>query len=471
MRYFILFIFILLSYSGHAEESQKKSRISGLSMWTIFDSLGAGEWQNYFTSITGALFYPGINFSSISAGGTNTSVNNQTSTLWRAQNLVSLKGEYPIDLVFIENINDMSYVDFRGKISGSIDDSPFMPLSISTVAIERPCASKNEADDYFRQIVSTIDDFVPSGASKKGMVLNVPYFNKDVRGKRITIEQLPVSHGTITIKVSDAYLKMDVDPEMSIDDLCSLFCNSSWGPGWTCKNSGSGTVSFSYWTNTNYSNLEYSDGGTGLILGFEDTNMVVEASWCCMDDENYTQLSSWSSNVSLYSMYKGLVEYLQAELPDAKLYWFIPTRFYVDMSSDYLKDSDGNWSVEKYMSTPDYINYNKLIECQKAVSDMYGIKVADINANCGIDITNVESYYYSNNVHPKKEGYLRWAETLAEMFESGNFSDDITTSINTDDSQPKTREFFSLDGVRHVSPPKGIYIVKDSTGRTYKIKE
>lgn len=77
IRYLVLSFLLIVTGSVRAEEMPGGNKLAGLSVWTIFDSLGGGEWQEYFSSITGSLFYPEVNRSFISAGGTNTSVNNR----------------------------------------------------------------------------------------------------------------------------------------------------------------------------------------------------------------------------------------------------------------------------------------------------------------------------------------------------------------------------------------------------------
>ncbi len=129
----------------------------------------------------------------------------------------------------------------------------------------------------------------------------------------------------------------------------------------------------------------------------------------------WNSLLNWSMDISLYSIYKGTIEYLQENLPCAKLFWVIPSYFNVDCDDPSLLDDFGNYCWDKIIATDSYKRWVSLCRVQKDVCGQYNIPVLDLSENCGININNFMEYYNCGNVHPKKEGYNRWAETLYYM--------------------------------------------------------
>jgi len=145
----------------------------------------------------------------------------------------------------------------------------------------------------------------------------------------------------------------------------------------------------------------YLSGGATLHLEYIfDSDML----------SNWEFIDVWKHQffVGLYKIYKGLLEYLISTFPAALIYWMIPTRYGFDYTDPAYLNQDGSVNVAAYEATDDYLKYKELVAVQKEVCNYYNINYIDIDSLSAITVSNVETYYYVNNVHPKPAGYEEW---------------------------------------------------------------
>lgn len=400
-------------------EEPKLSTIEGKTFWTIFDSLGQNSWQAKFAELTGGLFVFELNELSskpITQGGTPTSPNMSNGTLGRAKNLVSYKGTHPIDIVFIENVNDIQYVNNDAKIDGSIDDIAWM-MGNKKVGYAANFTSWGQAKDYANNNLADILQSVSTSDRNEGTILSFPYMNNNQNGFRIEIKSKATTSGNASVVKDGQKYSFAVTSEMEIQDIVDLIVQYSYGSGWGVVDNGDNSATISYYTTTG-STITFDDGGTG-IKG-EVSRVGSGGEYCKYfigkSSTEWTDTSKWVDNVSLWSRYKGLIEYLKEELPEATLYWFIPTYYNINFNDASIKNADGTFSQEKYETTSIYKRWSALKSCQLQVCKLYNLQVKDVDALSGINLSNITQYYNSSNVHPKKEGYERWAEALSEEF-------------------------------------------------------
>lgn len=388
------------------------SNISGKTFWTIFDSLGTGStWQNKYVELTGAIFYPELNSSTstpISIGGTSSGASHLNGTLNRAKNLVKYKDKYPIDIVFIENVNDISLN------IGNINDEPWFQ-GRKIVCSQGAFKSSSEAINYARNNLNSILSNIPKELRKKGNMLTFPFYTSK-EGINIKITNKAIKSGNITITVNNKKYYTTVDEKMNIYDIAYNISNIFFDGGWAYVNNGDASVTLSYYTNKPII-ITFDDNETGVSAVINKEKATSEHIYYFKGytENEWEDTNEWSTSISLYSSYKGLIEYLQKELPSTQLYWFIPSYWNVDFNDQTIKNPDGSFNLSLYMQTNNYIRWAELIKCQKNISKLYGIQVVDIHNNCGISLNNIDYYYYSSNVHPKKEGYYKWAETLYQL--------------------------------------------------------
>lgn len=394
-----------------------KNKLTGKTFWTVFDSLGAGnQWQNKFAELSNMIFYPELNNtnnSPISFGGTSSSPSGDDGGQARLINLNKLKNKYPIDYIFYENINDVRY------LGGSIDDKPFMRSEkIIILKDGEKFSSNSEASVYFSNNKSKILNSVNASQRKSGVILSMPFENASVNaGYTIKFISVPTSSGTAYVVKGGNRYGIDVTPQMSIQDLVNAVLNYSYGAGWGDSATGDDSVSI-YYFQENDTVISFDSNGTGIQTEISRCGTIgasfrfftgyTSSEW--FDDDK------WVSSISIYSAYKGIIEYVKKNFPNAFFYWFIPTRYSVplDGTASYVK-SDGSFDNDKYRQTDDFKTYRALVDCQKEVCKLYDVPVVDIEENCNINLFNLGLYYSSNNVHPKIEGYERWAETLFNL--------------------------------------------------------
>ena len=391
------------------------SLLNGKTFWTIFDSLGQNTWQNHFTEISGAIFHEDLNLKAdkpISWGGSDSTPSSDDATQQRALNLISYKDSYPIDYVFIENINDRGNKNF-----GTIEDKPFMRSQRIIYSSGKEFVDYSSASTYLEsnksEIVKTIQN------RKVGTIISIPYQGGSaIRGSKVKFLTRPALEGDISINVNGHNYSVHVNAAMTIQNIVDEFVKYSYGPGWTDVDNGDGSISIFFYTETSF-NITFDGGDTGVTANVEDTfgGGYVHTYYLGedIDDTNWNDVNNWGNGVTLFSIYKGLIEYLQKEIPQAKLYWVAPFSIGVDFSANTYKKSDGSWSQDKYRQSELYKSNRKLYEVQKAVCEYYDILFLDLDSKSGMSIINIENYFNTNNVHPKKVGYDRYAEAILNL--------------------------------------------------------
>ena len=158
----------------------------------------------------------------------------------------------------------------------------------------------------------------------------------------------------------------------------------------------------------------YTDGTTKYREYIFDSKVVA----------NWTTTSLWKyegSGNTIYKVYKGLLEYLKVKFPTSLIMWFAPTRIAIQTVSGQsgydaaLWNTDGTFNMTAYKSSTDVVNYQTLVDAQKAVCKYYNVPFVNVNEECGINALNFLTYYPQNNVHPLTIGYQKWGETIAKL--------------------------------------------------------
>ena len=389
--------------------------LSGKTVWTLWDSLGGNTWQNYFMQISGCKWYESLNCKSdkpLSWGGSNSQPATDDGTQARAINLVSYKGTYPIDYVLIENVNDKVYIDSKDNI----DTIPFMRSQ--KIMIKLPITSATELQKHVTEHFSEILETVDKPKRKKGTILAFPYESVgDVFGSKITFNGEIINDGTITITWDGGKYATEISKTMSVDDAINEILKWSFGVGTTDLNLGNNSMSICYYTSTAKRVTNVDCGTTGLTATIQDSQGSgnVYRYFMGTSEDEWNDPSKWQSYLSLYSIYKGLVEYLQTELPTAKIYFVTPYSMSVDYSSDEYRNADGSWSKDKFVESNTYKTQEALRQIHRNICKRYNIEHLDLVEHLGIDICNMEYFFPSNNVHPNEEGFKRYAETIFKL--------------------------------------------------------
>ena len=407
--------YVALSSQELPADDVKKAanKLYNKGFWTLGDSLCHNTWQSYLVSATGCVWDATKNTKPdkpISQGGTQSAPQDDAGTQARAINLVTYKGIDDIDYVLIENVNDrnVSSLSF-----GTISDKPFMRSICKQVVVPdiEPSISNWISANW-----ATIVAGVPSADKKKGYIFK---FVKDqtgtARGSNITFSGSVTTEGDIFITLSGVTYGVHVTTGMSMSDVVDACLQYNYGSGWTDVRTGTDSFKIFYYTDTAM-RATVNTGSTGLSASVADATGSTQ--YCLFYEEDtsagFDTFSNWShTDRTLYATYKGLVEYLKAELPKAKLMWFIPWAFGVNFSSTTYKNDDGSWSQDKFTAGATYTNAQAINDIQRAVAEYYGIQVIDMFSDGQLCIQNVETYFPTSNVHPNTTGYKWYAEYIA----------------------------------------------------------
>lgn len=382
--------------------STPSNSIIGKEFYSLSDSLGtAGKWQSKLAELTGATFDNDKNITqNISAGGTPTRGTLDSCGQWRARNVSALNP----DVLFIENINDVGYME------GTIDDAPFMLSDI--IMYPTTFSSSADAINYWNaNFLSIVQSY--SGNQAKGVAINLPYHDD---GFNVKINNVATSDGTFTLKIGSLTYGIAVTTSDTISDIIDKILEYSYQIYPDTANDDGVSVDFA-----NLSTApQFNDiDSTGVTVTITATSTAKNLKGFIFVGEDTTpeweNSSNWGTTGILgqYSYYKGLLEYLIANNPTCKIIWWMPSVYSLS-SSDYLK-TDGTFDIDAYKVSSEYTTYKALKSLVKNVCELYKVKYFDVDDNCNISPYNVFTYYEENNVHPKDLGYEKWGETLAEL--------------------------------------------------------
>ena len=390
------------------EENNNNRTLVGKTLWTLGDSLCHNTWQSYFKDITGCEWDADLNILStkpISWGGTNSHAYADDGTQARARNLASYKDSKPIDIIIIENVNDHN----ENNNYGDITDPAFMRSQ--KISFDTGKTSYGEANSYVEEHLLSYISGIESSKRLKATILDFIFSNgTDITGSKIQFLTSATAAGTVTITWDGKPFSVEVSPGMSPSDIAAAFSMYSFGAGVGDTVTGD-TLVINYYTITD-KRATFSGGNTGVTALVSDATGIghIFEYFYGSSASEWENTEKWSRTCTLYSSYKGLLEYLTTEFPEANICWMTPWTASVDFSGDEYKNSDGSWSNDKFT-----FPFEGLFEIQKNVCDLFNIPVLELDKKSGMNIMNIETYFNSNNVHPKQIGYQKYANTMANM--------------------------------------------------------
>ena len=397
--------------------------IEGKTYWTLGDSTSENTWQPYFTAKTNAINYPDLNIKKdkkLSAGGTTTSPAGNKNGQQRAINLVSYKCEYPIDVLFICNTNDSGFLS-RG---GFITDKPFMRVGQYDVPIINEYSTPSALETYLKNNFVDALSRVPMSYRKKNMVVTFSAINQGTpNGSKLTLNGVVQKEGDISVKWRYGTYVAHATVGMSLSDIINEFLRWDWRPG--CDAVRADENSMIVYGTGSYASERLSDfngGNTGIIGIIEDATAPQIYYYYYWGDNatDWTNKDKWTNTVTLYSMYKGLFEYLMVNLPTTRIFFFNSITMNVNFDTDY-KNPDGSYDIEVYKANNSYYKDKKALNAiQKEVCEYYNIPFLDLLENGNITLFNGAEYFNNNDVHPalrngEYPGYERYADTMINL--------------------------------------------------------
>lgn len=397
---------------------------SGKELFAIFDSLGSlGIWQKYLSVKTGMSFDETLN-KALSIGGRNILDEgyNHNCAMYSTKYLIeNFKSRAEKGYIFIENVHD--------KINGTLEDTPFFVEN--EYILPNIYGSHSEAN---AAITTNLIDSISSFSAKPNSAIIAKYGNISTMLEITTmptagtfyvvenVEGVEVKRYGVTVSSSDALA--DVLEAISVYEYVNLVAKVN-----------ENRVVFSH-KNTKNITLSVVPNGTGIAISTKEIESTTSlgVGFVSKDITQWNSTSAWKklSEISLYSKMKGQIEYIQKNLPLAKIYLVCPTYSIIKQKTeqpDFYFD-DGSFNIYAWKNytketasiyDADYAVGNKLyqdlIGVTKNIGKEYGVKVLDLMNNVGINPINWLSYYAYGNSHPIKIGgsypaYELWAEYI-----------------------------------------------------------
>lgn len=402
-----------ISEDSFDEELKEKinSPVPALSQYELFslgDSLSSGgTWQTKVSELTGCLFDQSKNVKAgamLSVGGTSSYGESFDNVLWRAKNLIEqnyITGEGENAIVVLENVND-GYVAFDENVKSIIPTTPI--------------EGYNDAD-FGTELLSSIAD--------KAQLNAVLRLNKVVAGKNLRIDTLPTKAGNVTLYVGWAgpgrsYYNIYVEPQSTDEETLQFVLDKILEYAYTGITDVLGedgrSVDFSSGSSSYLPTVEFTDtDNTGMTVTVTDNPSAkgsVARYFIGDSIDEWTDTEKWQQGITYSQGWKSSIEMLQRAYPQLHIFVSMFPMHSVT-ASEYLLPN-GSYDTVAYNSTGRMVNMRKMEVELKKIADFYSLPFLNVFRECGIGINNMLTYYNASaNVHPKKEGYYRFGETVA----------------------------------------------------------
>lgn len=385
-----------------AEVNAYQHPFSGKKLVTLCDSLGStSQWQTLLAVLTGADYNAQKNNNWYSVGGTMTLNGSADCGQERAKRIVN-DGTIIPDYIIIENVND-----YAGT-AGNTSDVAFFQNVRKQLEITAQ-ASKADAESYWTNNFATI---VGGETPAIGTALGIPYTTDNAI--KLTITHVPTANGNIYLNLSgtQGVPSIAVTTSDTIQTILDKIIEYHWN-GYDVKQVGNDSVLFSpETTGTKTLTVDYrSTGVTGTVLTGQTGANYVWRYFYSRDITEWTTAAKWVETISLYAAWKGLVEYLFANFPKAIIYWLMPKSWNFDYEDSQWHRADGTIDYDKVVAQKNYAA--STFEKQITFCNLYQIPYLDIRNECCITPANISTFNNPSNVHPKQDGYDRWAQIIA----------------------------------------------------------
>lgn len=427
----------LESEESSGASSTGGSWLAGKHCFVLGDSLSAdtkatGSWHQKFCELTGAILDANLNRGWFSIGGTatiGTHTEKDACCHIRAKRLVEhYKAGNPVDVIFIQNVNDINNNSYSAGINGkgTNADLPFFENQVITYTdhVVEATTPSTDVMAYFKTNIATILEGV---TPMTGTVIDMLYTKGGSSAKELTITSGATADGNITLTmkhganykndVFNVAVKAGMTKEQIVDAICEWqFQGVSYYDDVRGENGDSVVFSSPY-------SLTFDGGTTGVTATVSDTGAISRypVAFKSLDVAQFSNVDSWGAecSVSYWSAQKGLFEYLQTNIPKAKIFYLILPYYKVTYpaadGSAFLRE-DGSFNMEYWVQNGrGGVKAGELYAEQPIVAQYYGCSSIDVVSNCSISPVNIQNFYPSNDVHPKTEGYNVWGETVARI--------------------------------------------------------
>ena len=405
----------------------------GKQIWSIGDSHRVAYMQ-HLADITGAKYDHELNRHYCDGRDKYPGINDLVNQAYALIDEVYKKG-IPVDYIFIE--------DGHWVFKGNIHERPSFICKDLYEYRDRSFANPVEARDYFKahlqEIVGkyppranavirlTVDTIhqtlrfkLGSGKVTTAGVLTIIQEKSD--GKRLTTH-VEIPQG---LTLAQAVTKIN---ETEIHEEGFTWLNTR--PHATLQH----TVDYTFWGASGTGDEKRKlrvEGTPGLNLLAEKISIQESKSFWhtgfeSKDVAEWKDPSKWeykTNHADSYIWMKAMIEVLMTAMPEVKIVmfpfsgdlWDFKTFTFVDKDGKtvHLKNPDGSFNVDKLYAAKRHQDID--INCAKGMENVaryYHLQWIPVKDIWGVNWTNWHLFYPSNNVHCKKAGYDRVAETLA----------------------------------------------------------
>lgn len=381
---------------------------SNYELFTIGDSLSAGNiWQTECAKRLGCVFRPELNTDPshpTSVGGTTSQMNGNTSTFFRAMNLINYSG--------IQNLGDNAIILVQNNNDGAFD--------FNSNARAYKFDNEVEVTELTTEALAAIPEENRSLSTALKMIRYAP-------GRVLTVTTLPTVEGDVKLNIGWAGpgysdYNIHVVPQATDEETLQYIYDriieydfkgvydESYDDGTISGVSFcSGQADVAYRPRVTFSDTDQ----TGMRCTITDVDSVPFATYRWFDSNDLTQWTDTSLWITpeTSSGWKSAIEALIRAYPKAK----IALLHFPQISqtqADFLMDN-GSYDEVAFNAAISYTN-DKMLERYNAISKLYKLKVIDLYSVFGVCATNLTTFYpASANVHPNKPGMLRIGELAA----------------------------------------------------------
>lgn len=406
--------------------NNKSHPLFGKDIYSFGNSLCTGAWEQMLADITGANFSKEAN-KLTSWGGTFTGDEggplynedgygkngDMPGGLRRAKNFVLMPKETygNKDVIFFENVHD--------AVSESEDISKFMPFMWTRYAIYegQEFYDTNAAGRYFEENRSSVLQSVGFTTPQVGTMVRM----------KVKVVTLPLAFsngattsGSVKITINGNDFETEVaagDTIEQVIDKISVWSFSD-STGWKNKKLNSTTINLQYVGGNSSSEddvITFDGKNTGVIAIVKSKTESISYrthAFFSLDVKEWNNPEAWSyyaHHARCYAQWKGVIEYIQKNCPETKMYMLlIPNSAY---KKSYIRP-DGSFDVEAFYSSTAWQQHVNNRRCLINIADYYNIPIIDLEKEMNV-MCNWETYYPENNVHMKSTLYQRFAEIIA----------------------------------------------------------
>lgn len=389
------------------------------SFWVIGDSLSNSKsdssWMGTLAAATNSIWYPTLNAGGTCKGGTKTLrtyYGGEPCGQLRAKKVVEhYNNGYPVDVVFIQNVNDSSDSNM-----GTVDDVPWFANQVITYT-NHTLENKSDALSYFQ---SNIDTILESVDPCVGTVILMQYVNTAVKAKKLTITKPATQAGTVQLKVGSSTYGVTVNPDMTIQDIIHAITEYDFlDYSDMIDTNNPNSVIFTDVHTGNEAKLEVNVANTGVEYQIveSDSMGVVPIAFTSKDISKWKDSTCWNleSTISMCSGYKGMIEYLLTNIPKVKIFMVLLTHIGLNYETTPYRRADGTFDMESWQNkrSSHVAFYKKLQE----LAEYYYLPCINVESECGINPINayVGGFFPVSDVHPSLPGQIRWGETLSRI--------------------------------------------------------